>query len=123
MDLSDFNPDAISDILSTLSADDVENLSKIAEQFFSSESNSGSKAKEDNRNSSTTGFGFDGFDFDADSIMKIMRLFNKLKNQPDDNRIRFLYALKPMLTPKRRHKIDEAVQMLRIMTILPLLKE
>ncbi len=121
MELKDFNPDAISDILSTLSSDDVENLSKIAEQFFSSEGSSSGKAKEERHSS---GFPcFDGLNFDADSMMKIMRLLNRMKNQPEDSRIRFLYALKPMLTKRRHHKIDEAVEILRIISILPLLRE
>ncbi len=120
MDFSSVNPDAINDILSSLSAEDMEKLSDMASQMFSFSENGNSENKSTNTGNS---FSLDGIPFDTESMMKIMNLINRLRNQPDDNRIKLLYALRPMLTEKRQVKIDHAVQMLRIMAILPLLKE
>lgn len=41
----------------------------------------------------------------------------------DDDRIRFIEALKPLLSVQRQKKADEAEKMLRLMTALPALKE
>ncbi|MBQ8503937.1 MAG: hypothetical protein IJ491_06660 [Clostridia bacterium] len=127
MDFSDFNFDCVNDILSTLSEKDVENLSEIASQFFSSQNaekeQKDTAGQQEQKKKSGNGFPFDDMPFDKESMMKIFNLMNKLKNQPEDQRVKLLYALRPMLTEKRRHKVDEAVQMLRIMAILPLLRE
>lgn len=124
MDFSDFNLDAVNDILSTLSEEDVENLSKMASQIFSSQSTEKEeKQREEKTEKASSNFNIGDMPFDPDSLMKIMSLLNKLKNQPEDQRVKLLYALRPMLTEKRRHKVDQAVQMMRIMAILPLLRE
>ncbi len=120
MDLSDLNFDAVSDILSTLSESDVENLKKMASQMFLSSDSYGEDKKEKSENEKSP---FSEMPFDMESMTKVFSLMNKLKNQPEDPRIKLLWALKPMLTEKRRHRVDEAVQMLRLMTILPLLRE
>lgn len=121
MDLSDLNFDAVSDILSTLSENDVENLTKMASQMFSSSDSGGGEDKKGKSENEKNPFG--EMPFDMESMTKVFSLMNKLKNQPEDPRVKLLWALKPMLTEKRRHKVDEAVQMLKLMTILPLLRE
>ena len=124
--------DAIGDILSTLSDEDVENLSKMASQFFGGGEEKTKDEKSEKRENSgkssdkkgKEGFsGFQDMPFAAESMTKIFSLMNKLKNQPEDNRVRLLYALRPMLSPERRHKVDQAAQMIKIMSLLPLLKE
>lgn len=41
----------------------------------------------------------------------------------DDDRIRFIEALKPLLSENKRQKADEAEKLLRLMTVLPALKD
>ena len=41
----------------------------------------------------------------------------------DDDKIRFIEALKPLLSSERQKKADEAEKMLRLMSALPALKE
>lgn len=41
----------------------------------------------------------------------------------DDDRIRFIEALKPLLSSSRQKKADEAEKMLRLMSALPALKD
>ena len=73
---------------------------------------------EDNNNGSQGGL-FDGLDLDA--LMKIMGLLEQM-NKPDDNE-RFLLALKPLLRDENRTKIDSALKILKLLALLPILKE
>ena len=60
-------------------------------------------------------------DGDIGSVMKIMSL---LKNgREDSGRANLLMALKPHLSAERRDKVDSAIKLLKIIEILPLLKE
>lgn len=52
-------------------------------------------------------------------MAKIMKLVTALKNRNDDDRTRLLMSLKPYVSPERRTKIDEAVKILRLVSILP----
>ena len=52
---------------------------------------------------------------------KLAPLLGQL-NQEDDS-TRLLQALRPMLSEARRAKIDEAVRILQLMRLLPMLKE
>lgn len=54
------------------------------------------------------------------SIMKLAPLLSSA--QQDDDTTRLLYALRPLLGEDRRKKLDEAVKMLKMMKMLPLLK-
>lgn len=54
-------------------------------------------------------------------LMKIMPLLSSV-NKEDEN-ARFLRALKPHLKDKRQRKLDEAIKMMQILKILPILKE
>lgn len=52
--------------------------------------------------------------------MKLMPLLGSF-NQ-DDDAIKLLYAIKPFLSPPRREKLEQAIKLLRIIRIVPLLK-
>lgn len=62
---------------------------------------------------------FDGLN--PDMLMKLMSLFGSM-NRQDDNE-RFLLALKPLLKEEKRRKVDTAVKMLKLLALLPILKE
>lgn len=96
--------DNIEDILKALAAD---SSAPQAEQ--EAESKSGGEVG---------GF-FDGIDPEA--LLEIMALFDSL-SKPNDNE-RFLLSLKPLLREENRAKIDTAVKLLKIMSLLPLLKD
>lgn len=55
------------------------------------------------------------------SFMKFAPLLGRL--QGDDETTRFLAALRPMLGEERQKKLDEAVKILRLIRLLPLLKD
>ena len=60
-------------------------------------------------------------------MMQMMSAFSKIApmmqqmNQEDDAS-RLLKALRPMLSPKRQTKLDEAIKIMRMMRMLPMLK-
>jgi len=69
-----------------------------------------------------------GFDFnsafenvDVDRLLKMAELFSKL-NQNDAN-TDLLMALKPHLSPERQNKVDTAVKLSRMMSLMPFLRE
>ncbi len=58
---------------------------------------------------------------DPETLIKIMALSDSLK-ESDDNE-RFLYALKPLLHEENRPKVDSAARILKLLRILPILRE
>lgn len=58
-------------------------------------------------------------DFDIKTLMKLQEIFSKMSC--DDRNINLLTALRPLL--KNPEKVDGAINILRIMSILPALEE
>lgn len=58
---------------------------------------------------------------DPEMLIKMLALFETL-NQPDDNE-RFLLALKPLLREENRAKIDSAIRLMKLFSLLPLIKD
>ena len=120
MDLGSLNSDAIENIINSMSQKDIEDLTAMASQLFSggnsnSSSNSNSSPRPEHNDPT------DGIDFDT--ITKIASVLGKLSSQPKNPGCELLTALKPMLSPERRHKADEAIKMMRLISLLPLLKD
>ena len=57
------------------------------------------------------------------NMQGIMRIANILGNQQQDSRIDLLRALKPHLSKDRATRVDRAISLLRIASILPVLRE
>lgn len=58
---------------------------------------------------------------DPEMLLKMFALFEAL-NQPDDNE-RFLLALKPLLREENRAKVDSAIRLMKLFTLLPIIKD
>lgn len=58
---------------------------------------------------------------DPEMLLKMFALFESL-NQPDDSE-RFLLALKPLLREENRTKIDSAIRLMKLFSLLPILKD
>jgi len=58
---------------------------------------------------------------DPSDIQTIMQLGNLLRSDTDDSRTKLLLALKPHLSEKRQDRVDRAVKLLRIASVLPLI--
>ena len=60
---------------------------------------------------------------DGVDIGTITKIMSALKTSPDDGKANLLKALKPMLSDKRKDKVDEAIKLLSLTSLLPLVKE
>lgn len=60
---------------------------------------------------------------DFSEMGKIMAIISRFKNHEEDNRTRLLLALKPILSEEKAKRVDSAVKLLKIIDLLPLLKE
>ena len=54
-------------------------------------------------------------------VAKLAPMLSQLNREDDSTRL--LTALRPLLGPERRHKIDEAVKILQLMRLLPMLRD
>lgn len=108
----------LSSLLSKL-IDSPEGMEKIKDLASGLLSNNGEAKKEPTENK--TGLedmlsGLSGGD-----ISKMMSVMSALNSKEDDNRSRLLISLKPHLSEERRERVDTAVQILRLIKIMPLL--
>lgn len=60
---------------------------------------------------------------DANELKKIMELMAKFKNTQNDPRAALLTALKPHLSEPRKEKVDTAIKILRLIELIPYIKE
>lgn len=60
---------------------------------------------------------------DSAELMNIMSIVSKLNQKNDDARTNLLAALKPHLSEPKREKVDTAIKILRLLDLLPVLKE
>ncbi len=54
------------------------------------------------------------------TVMKVMQAFNK---SADDDRTKLLLALRPHLSDRRRDKLDKAVKLLKLVSVMPAISE
>ena len=61
-----------------------------------------------------------GFDIDPSVLMGMI---SALKNAPCDNRAGLLMALKPHLSAERQQRVDNAIKLLKLVPLIPLVKQ
>ncbi|MDD6620105.1 MAG: hypothetical protein PUE75_03355 [Eubacteriales bacterium] len=127
----------INDIISSLTDDDINMLKSVASSILGGENqqsnentanlnkNQGSTQKvsqsnNGNNNALPANLGFDNIDFDM--IMKAKKIFDTMNNTKDKN-VDLILALKPHLRPETQNKADQAMKILKLFDILPLLRE
>lgn len=109
--------ESINDIISSLSAQDIENLRAAAENIFGSTE---SKEKSDNACANQSGMpDFSSVLGDAGMMAKISSIMGMMNKR--DSRAELIAALKPLLSEKRRKRADDAMQMLKLFEILPVM--
>lgn len=59
----------------------------------------------------------------ADELKSIMSIISRLKSSGSDPRTQLLTALKPHLSEPRREKVDTAIKILKVLEILPLMRD
>ena len=94
-------------------------LAKLFEQLMDADNNKGEQTDADKSDSSEQGDILGGIDIEA--IMRMGELMSQMNRQDDSTRL--LLALKPHLKPENRQKVDSAMKLMKIMNILPLLRD
>lgn len=128
--------DNLNDIISSLSADDINMLKGVASSILGEEAQKNAQPSNQNNSSADSGSlsgnisgltnalslgnGLDGIDFDM--IMKAKSLFEKMNHTKSKN-ADLIMALKPHLDPQTQNKADQALRILKLFEVLPLLKE
>ena len=119
--MADFD---ISSILNSLSAEDIENIKKAASGFLGNMGETQEKPKEKKQENNGMPFpdGLSGLGMpdlsQLASLAPILQAFNS-----HDERLDFINALKPLLSEDRRHKADEAMKLVKLLSVFPLLRE
>lgn len=97
-------------------------LSKMfSDQNISNDKDPQHNNKNDSNNSGSSNSGFDFSGIDINMIMYIGQIMDSL-NQEDKNTT-LLKALKPHFAQSKQDKIDNAIKILKIISLIPVLKE
>ncbi len=107
--------DGINDILSSLSDEDIENLKNAAAELF------GSQPQESEAPPPSGAPDISKLLDNAQMMAKLTSIMGAM-NRPD-SRTRLIEALKPLLSEKRRRRADEAMQIIKLLDILPTLTQ
>lgn len=99
-------------LLSSVSSEDMEKIKSVANSLMS---NNEPQENKPNKLAQAS-----DFPIDLNTVNKIMGVMGQMNK--DDYRTRLIGDLKPMLSPQRQKKADEAIKFLQLMQILPLLK-
>ena len=123
--------DNLNDIINSLSADDINMLKGVASSILgdSTDTTEQQKPQMNNAKQNTpqqsgvpalAGLGLDDIDFNM--IMKAKTIFEKMNNTSNKN-VDLIMALKPHLSPETQNKADQAMRILKLFEVLPLLRE
>ena len=95
-------------------------MAKLFEQLLEAEGDKNKNTEaSDNPQSDSSNDLFGNIDIEA--IMKLGEMLQSMNTS--DKNTQLLLALKPHLRPENRQKVDNALKLMKIINILPLLKE
>ena len=102
----------LQEILSSISDEDMVKIKSIANSLLNN--NQPTETAKPNQNIAPN------FPLDEKMMGRIMTIMGQFNKQ--DNRTQLIMDLKPLLNSDRQKRADEAVQFLRLMEILPMLR-
>lgn len=119
--MADFD---ISSILNSLSPQDMENIKNLASEFLGNNTPEPPKEQPQKEQpprmpdlGSLQSLGLP----DLSQLTAILPVLQEI-NKPDQ-RLDFINALKPLLSGERQQRADEAMKLVRLMSLLPLLRD
>lgn len=121
--------DGLSSLLSNLSAEDIESLKAAASSLMGDASSDNAEYSENEEETiaseSQSENNPGGFSINPEDIAMISRISGLMSSsgKKNDYRANLLIALKPLLSEKRQKRADEAIRIIRLLDMLPLLKE
>lgn len=116
----------IGSILSSLSSEDINNLKNVANSILGGENTTKEPEKsEAKNNSNSTDFKMPDLSSlglpDMSQFSNLLPLLSAFNSH--DEREDFICALKPLLSSERQRKADEAIKFIKLLSVIPLLKE
>ena len=118
--------DNINDIISSLSADDINMLKGVASSILGGEAeNNSAPAPNPSPLSQGSNLGLSSLGLNTDDfnmMMKAKSIFDRMNNASNKN-TDLILALKPHLSPQSRDKADTAIKILKLFEVLPLLRD
>ena len=105
-----FGVDNIGDILSSLSDEDMKALGDAARSLL------GSSEQEQGQNDSDR-----GFSMDPATMAKIAQIMSAMNRH--DSRCDLIAALRPLLSEPRRRRADDAMQLIKLIALLPMIED
>lgn len=114
----------ISDAISQISPEMIENFSKMFNNNQSQNTNNSTINSNSNNSKNTYNTVNSGFDFskiDMNTILKMKSAMEKM-NDKNDPRSNLLYSLKPYLRQTKQEKLDQYVNLLNFSKIADMLK-
>lgn len=131
--------DNLNDIIASLSEDDINMLKGVASSILGNQpeekppkqnnpepqrnmlqSNQNNQNNSQNALSALGSLGLDSIDFNM--IMKAKTIFDKMNSTSNKN-VDLIMALKPHLRPETQNKADQALRIIKLFEVLPLLRE
>ncbi len=113
--------DNINDIIASLTPDDIKSLKETAEAIFGTDNNF---SKQQNKQTEHNNFSSYNSDFTSflnpEMFSKIAGVMNAM-NSDGGKKCRLIEALKPNLSYRRQKKADEAMQIIKLLEILPII--
>ena len=104
--------DNIGDILSSLSDDDMKALGDAARSLLGSSE----QEQEQGQNDSDR-----GFSMDPATMAKIAQIMSAMNRH--DSRCDLIAALRPLLSEPRRRRADDAMQLIKLIDLLPMIED
>ena len=99
----------------------MENNNDMLDILLSAISSTSEKDDKDKDNDKDNSSGFDFSGIDLDMIMKLGDIISGLNSTDKDTEL--LIALKPYLRDQNQAKIDTAIKLFRLISLLPVMKE
>lgn len=92
---------------------------------FTNNSNSSENSEQysDNNSNTSSSNNNNGFNFDFETFIKIQNIMKKFNNQNNDPRANLLRSLKPYLKDSRKQKIEQYINMLKMVQIMDFLNK
>lgn len=112
--------DNINDIISSLSADDIEMLKGVASSILGEDAQPQGAASQSNEPSILSSLNLSQSDINM--MLKAKGIIDKMNNSSSIN-ADLIMALKPHLSPESRDRADKAIRILKLFDVLPYLKD
>lgn len=117
----------LSDAISNISPEMIQNFSKIlSSQKESNSQNTQQHEEPTPQNSTNTSSQSNNFDFsnlDINTIMKMSSVINKMKDNQNDPRANLLNSLKPYLRDSKKGQLDNYMNLLNVAKIAEIMKD